>query len=63
MAVAMWMQSKVCDAIFLRFYDFRIISGLEKVSRREMGFSQELDKNVSNSILGLNGYKNYTDYC
>lgn len=32
-------------------------------SRREMGFSKELDKNVSNGILGLNGYKNDPDSC
>lgn len=42
MAVALRMQSKVCDAIFLKVRGFRSISSPEK--GKHEGFSNALDK-------------------
>lgn len=42
MAVAMWMQSKVCDAIFLKCYGFKIISGLQKGKQEGDGLFQRV---------------------
>lgn len=38
------MQSKMCDAVFLKFYGFRIILGLEKGKQEGDGLSQRVRK-------------------
>lgn len=57
------MQCKVCDAIFLKVYGFRSISGLEKGKQEGDGLFKGLDKNVSKGILGLHDYRINTDDC
>jgi len=42
MAVALWLQSKVCDAIFLKVCGFRSISGLEKGKQEGDGLFESI---------------------
>lgn len=64
MAVALWMQGKVCVMPFSsKFMAVRVSQDWRRRSRRKMGFSKALDKNTSKHILGLDDYTVNTDDC